>query len=134
LNRPREGLGAGCAAYGIAFLEIMGLLHPVWKKAWPIRVRVPMAAIGGPITGKKVPFYKVFGMSRWAKENEPHRRLVLYEPTLVWEWIRKTWREESATPTGNVKPDKRGKALGLVYDCRHVPVPDEPIFFGRANQ
>lgn len=134
LNRPREGLGAGCSAFGVAFLEIAGLMHPQWKQAWPIRVRIPLDLIGGPLTGNKVPLQKILFRTNWAKETEPHRVLELYEPYYIWAWIQKTWKAEKERPSGNVQLDQRGKALGLVYDCRHCLVPTEPIFQGAAAQ
>ena len=132
LNRPREGLGAGCSAFGISFLEVAGLMHPVWKKLWPIEVRIPTKLIGGPITRQKVPLTKVLSVFRWARPDEPHQVLTLYEPYKIWDWIVKTWNQEKAQPTHKVGLMLRGKAKGLVYDCRHLPCPTEPIFQGAA--
>lgn len=134
LNLPREGLGAGCSIFGIAFLEVAGLMHPVWREKWPVSVRIPLELIGGPLTGNKVSPWKIVKASRWAKESEPHRVLKLYEPFYIYEWILAEWRKESAAKTGRVKLLKRDKAYGLEYDCTHVAPPDEPIFQGKAAE
>ncbi len=126
LNRPREGLGAGCSAFGVSFLEVAGLLHPVWAKEWPVEVRIPTEVIGGPLTGNKVPLTKVLLLRRWAEPKEPHMVLKLYEPYRIWSWINRTWDAEKANPTHKVGLLQRGKAKGLVYDCRHLPCPTEP--------
>lgn len=134
LNLPREGLGAGCSIFGIACLEVAGLMHQVWREKWPISVRIPTKLIGGPLTGNKVSPWKVVKASRWATESEPHRVLKLYEPFYIYEWILAEWRKESAEKTGKVKLLKRDKAYGLEYDCRHVAPPDEPMFQGKAAE
>ncbi|HAE38075.1 MAG TPA: hypothetical protein DCG57_05475 [Candidatus Riflebacteria bacterium] len=133
LNLPREGLGAGCSIFGIAFLEIAGIMHPVWREKWPIKVRIPLELIGGPLTGNKVPIAKVAKAKRWANENEPHRELMLYEPYYIFQWIKAEWAKEHKAGTGRVKLLKKGKAYGLEYDCTHVAPPDEPMFQGEAT-
>ncbi len=128
LNKPREGLGAGCSAFGVSFVELAGLLHPVWKKTWPIQVRIPEKLIGGPITGNKVSLRKIIKVKRWATEKEPHKVLKLYEPYKIYEWICKTYDKEKVKKSHTAGLMKRGKAKGLIYDCRHVPCPKDPIF------
>ncbi len=134
LNRPREGLGAGCSAFGMAFVEVAGLLHPVWKEKWPISVRIPNTLIGGPLTGNKVSPWKVVKAGKWAKESEPHRVLSLYEPYNIYEWILEEWRRENTQKSGRVKLLKRKNAFGLEYDCTHVAPPEEPMFQGAAAE
>ncbi len=132
LNLPRQGLGAGCSIFGIAFLEVAGLMHPVWREKWPVKVRIPLELIGGPITGNKVSPWKIVRAKRWAKEDEPHKELMLYEPFYIVEWIKAEWAKEFKAKTGRVKLLKRGKAYGLEYDCTHVMPPEAPIFEGEA--
>jgi len=132
LNRPREGLGAGCSIFGIAFLEVAGLMHPVWREKWPVKVRIPLEIIGGPLTGNKVSIAKVTRAKRWANENEPHRELMLYEPYYIYQWILAEWSKEHKAGTGRVKLLKKDNAYGLEYDCTHVAPPEEPIFQGEA--
>ena len=134
LNRPREGLGAGCSAFGIAFVEVAGLMHPVWREKWPVSVRIPNTLIGGPLTGNKVSPWKVLKAGSWAKESEPHRVLTLYEPYYMYEWILEEWRRENTAKTGRVKLLKRKNAFGLEYDCTHVAPPEEPMFQGAAAE
>ncbi|HNX74702.1 MAG TPA: hypothetical protein PLM07_08960 [Candidatus Rifleibacterium sp.] len=134
LNLPREGLGAGCSAFGMAFVEVAGLLHPVWKEKWPISVRIPKTLIGGPLTGNKVSPWKVVKAGRWAKESEPHRVLSLYEPYNIYEWILAEWQKENQQKSGRVKLLKRKNAYGLEYDCTKIAPPEEPMFQGAAAE
>ncbi len=132
LNKPREGLGAGCSIFGISFLEVAGLMHPAWREKWPVSVRIPLELIGGPLTGNKVAIHKLAKVTRWAKEDEPHRVLSLYEPFYIFSWINAEWAKENKAKTGRVKLLKKGKALGLEYDCTHIAPPSKPIFEGAA--
>lgn len=132
LNLPREGKGAGCSAFGVSFLEVAGLMHPVWEKEWPIQVRIPLELIGGPLTGKKVSVMKALKIGRWAREDEPHRVLKLFEPYKMYQWIHKEWNRESKSKTGKVKLLKEQNALGLEYDCTHLQASAETIFQGEA--
>lgn len=143
LNLPREGLGAGCSAFGVAFLDVLGLIRPEFEKNWKVSVLLPNELLGGPGTGKRVSLWKTC-MGRWAKPGEPSRPLVLYDPDLIFSWIHKIWEqkkfqqlhEELANPQGDyldrVQLIKRGQALGLGYDVTRVPVPRDPIWQGAA--
>ena len=127
-NEPRKGLGAGCSIYGVSYLEIAGFLHPIWQQKWKLAVKIPESLIGDAKKGKKVPITKLLTFGRWAKDGEASRLLELYDPDLIYKWINGTYKKEAPNPSGKVTLLKRGKALGLQYDCRHVPVPTEPLF------
>ncbi len=59
-NSPREGLGAGCTAFGLSFFEVAGILPLHWSEQWSVSVEVPHRLIGGPINNKRIPLEKVF--------------------------------------------------------------------------
>lgn len=139
LNLPRQGLGAGCSAFGVSFLDVLGLIRPEFDKEWKVKVLIPLKLLGGPITGKRVSLVSAV-LGRWAKENEPHRVLELYDPDLMFSWIHKKWEQEKFSqlhekvidPRGDYLPAvqlvNRGKALGLLYDVSRLPVPTDPIW------
>jgi hypothetical protein len=145
LNRPREGLGAGCTAFGISFLEVAGVLQPDWEEAWFVDVRVPMNLIGGPLTGNFVPLEDLFFAKQWASPDEPHHVFRIADPYLMFEWIHFQWNllmTEDSDESGDkmfdldveVSPVLRQKAKGLVFDFSSIPVPDEPVFLVPAEQ
>jgi len=107
-------------------------MHQVWREKWPVKVRIPLELIGGPLTGNKVSVAKVARAKRWANEDEPNRELMLYEPYYIYQWILAEWAKEHKAGTGRVKLLKKDKAYGLEYDCTHVAPPEEPIFQGEA--
>lgn len=133
LNLPREGLGAGCSIFGITFLELAGVMHPVWREIWPVRVRIPMHLIGGKYNpDNRVMTFDMMRTSSWAEENEPHKELMLYEPYYIHRWILSEWRREYEQKTGRVRLLMNNNAYGLEYDARQVPTPEDPIFQGAA--
>ncbi len=145
LNRPREGLGAGCTAFGISFLEVAGVLQPGWEQAWYIDVRVPINLIGGPSTGNHVPLEELFFAKEWASPEEPHQVYRIADPYLMYEWIHFKWNllmTEGSDEADKVlfdlgvevSPVLRQKAKGLVFDFSSFPEPEEPVFLVPAQQ
>lgn len=114
--RPLYREGAGCSAFSMAFLELARLDEPRFRQAWGFDVRVPMSLIGGQDNpGNEVTVFELFTTFRpWARETEPHKRLVGWDPTLMFTSIRK-WARSGAEPT-----EKRGRALGIVLDRTSV--------------
>lgn len=135
LNKPREGLGAGCTAFGLSFFELAGIVQPDWLESWTVNVRVPYYLIGGPATGNFVPPEELFTVLEWAAKGEPHKVFSIIEPYLIYEWIHEAWDRLTSGAQqvdgfdGEIPvPVLRGRARGLVYDFSHYPVPEEPVF------
>jgi len=138
LNKPREGLGAGCSAFGVSFFEVAGILQPGWEDSWVAEVKVPFHLIGGPTTGNAVPLSEVFIAKQWAGSDEPFRLFRIIDPYLIFEWINEKWtalmKEDNSDSTAEIDgklqvcPVMLGKARGLVYDFSGFPTPDEPVF------
>lgn len=144
MNRPREGLGAGCSMFGVVFLELAGLLHPEFEKKWIVSRNVPNALIGGPLTGRKVSVKNAI-LSRWAKDTEPHTVLSLYDPDLIYNWVLKEWEQAKFNRLHGVSTPERGylnrmqyvrrqKALGLSFDVSDIAPPTDPIWQGKAAE
>jgi hypothetical protein len=135
LNKPREGLGAGCTAFGVSFFEVAGIIQQDWLESWTVNVRVPYYLIGGPATGNFVPLEKVSYTAEWALEDEPHKVFSIIDPYLIYKWINEVWvGHRSGMHQSDAFDDEvpvtvsRGKARGLVYDFRQYPMPEEPVF------
>lgn len=136
-NSPREGLGAGCTAFGLSFFEVAGILPWHWSSQWSVSVEVPHRLIGGPINNKRIPLEKVFFTGTWAKEHEDSKTFTITDPYLIYYWILEHWQllnndaEKGMEKLGAntvIEAVLRGKAKGLVVDFSHIPPPNEPIF------
>jgi hypothetical protein len=118
--RPLHREGAGCSAFSMAFLALANLEEERFRQFWTFDVRVPMSLVGGRENpGNAVHVAKLFFTTRpWATEDEPHRRLVGWDPTMMFTairaWSRSALRDRSAVV------ERRGRALGLVLDRQHV--------------
>lgn len=123
--RPLYREGAGCSAFSMAFLELARLDEPRFRDDWSFDVRVPMSLVGGADNpGNRVTVFELFTTFRpWAREDEPHRRLVGWDPTKMFTSIRSLAR--TSLRDGSIPVERRGKALGLVLDRRSVAPRDE---------
>ena len=132
-NRPRAGEGAGCSAFGASALEIAGLLDPVYRRHWSIALRVPRRAVGGHLTGLRVPVRRVLLAPvgrRWAAEGEAGFPLFFWSPDRMHGWVQRAWDSEKELPPLPYRRGRRGNALGFTFDARLIPTPTEPIWEG----
>jgi hypothetical protein len=118
--RPLYQEGAGCSAFSMAFLELANLDEARFRSEWSFDVRVPMSLIGGADNpGNSVSVLKLLFTTRpWASEDEPHERLVGWDPTKMFTSIRSM--AKAGLRDRSVRVEKRGRALGLVLDRRGV--------------
>jgi len=128
-NRPRYGEGAGCTAYGTAYLEVAGLLTPEMKEKWAKTIRVPIDMIGGgeaDTPKRKVSVIRLlFSFWRkWATPEQPHRELFFWDPDSMHSWIHEVFHS-SRTDFGRISMDR---SLGLTWDARAVPTPTDPLW------
>lgn len=134
--RPRYQEGAGCSAYAASFGEIAGFLDPQIEEQWMQLIRVPKKFIGGPITGKRVSFFKILTAFRakWAKENEDHILTHFYDPEKGYHWAKEQYW--FARVGGDVAgfpsiPEKRGNSLGVRVDFSSIPTPQDNFWLKR---
>jgi hypothetical protein len=123
--RPLNREGAGCSAFSMAFLELARLDEAALRSEWSFDVRIPLSLVGGRDNpSNKVTVFELFTTFRsWASEDEPHRRLVGWDPTKMFTSIRS--RARTALRNHSEVVEKRGRALGLVLDRRNVAPREE---------
>jgi hypothetical protein len=126
-NKPREGSGAGCSAFGASFIELAGLMPVEVLSKWLVSVPVPQQLIGGPKNdNKKVSIFNIFSKGKWADTlSDAYKTATYYEPGLMYRWIVDKWNNADTTGYDKVR---RQNAKGIVMDCRQYPVPDGPIW------
>lgn len=125
-NRPRAAEGSGCSAFGVAFLELAGVLTPQMRENWSRLVRVPDSHTGGLDTGRHVSFLRLATSipTRWSTEGEPSRELFFYDPDLMYTWIME--RFNGADPAFGRESD--GKISILKWDASHLPLPGDGLW------
>lgn len=139
-NEPRKGTGAGCSAFAMSFLDICGYIDPAFTSAWIRRVNLPKSLVGGPVTGNHVSLAKTIFKAHWAKPGEESIALALYDPELMYNWLKQTHKQafQLYKEQGNYKSmkvlgknfrfDQRGKATGLIVDITDLPPATDPVW------
>ena len=131
-NKPREGKGAGCTAFGTSFIDVAGLGSAVDIEQWTVRANVPDKLIGGPEGNNRwVGIHRIMFKRKWADTTrQAYRKIVYHEPSLIYRWIMNEWATKGAITTHGYKRTQKGKAKGLLIDCAQYTVPNEPIWQG----
>lgn len=128
-NRARYGEGGGCSPFATAFLDLAGLWTDEYARAWVIDLNLPLEHCGGPAFGRRVNAFKTLAtIKRWARDDEPHAKISMIDPTLMFRWIENTWKKEFRQASGEWMLEKDRGSLCLVKDCRNVPTPTDPIW------
>jgi hypothetical protein len=119
-NRPRLGEGSGCSAFGTSCMTVAGVMTKDMAKSWNRKVLLPKSLIGGD--GKKVKMSKLFfgkQAGSFARPDEAHERLDIFDPELIHDWIENKWHEHATgkNPSPKMKIEKDKNAFGLVVDA-----------------
>ncbi|MBI5371356.1 MAG: hypothetical protein HZA79_04930 [Sphingobacteriales bacterium] len=132
-NKPREGLGAGCSAFAVSFLEVGGLLDILPDSLWKVEVNAPAKLVGGHHSiYHYVQAVKIFLARHWLPAADPSGwRYSNYEPSRIYQWIRNTCTQESIA--GPFQVSRMGRAPGLLVDCRDRMPPAESIWKTRPD-
>lgn len=128
LNKPREGLGAGCAEFSMSFLDVAGIDHNNWRRAWEIRVKVPEKLVGGVgINSRHVSILQLLLVNRWAKETEPHLVFEVVEPFYMHRWISQMHAQLPDEHRENLRAAKKLNSIGLIVDHSEKSPPGEAV-------
>lgn len=126
-NRPLYAEGAGCSAFGASFAEVTGVLDQELIENWSHSVNIPLAFSGPPLRDESVNLLKVMmNAQSWAKESEPHQKLMFWSPDHMFAWVNK--KVAAAATEKQFSVVELGKSKGIVFDKSHMPVPAGPIW------
>lgn len=130
VDRPRYGESAGCIAYTMSYIDLAGFLSDYMLSDWRRHLKIPKDLIGTPETKARLRLldYAIFRkQARWAREDESHLKLDVYDPQLVYEWITKVAQSGQYYPD-LIEVKSFGTNYHLIFDKRNVPTPTEPIW------
>ncbi len=132
------GEGAGCSAFGIAMLDVAGLLDEE-SKSWMRTVNIPMSLIGGKfnnnhrITGRNIKKTTVWNDGT-GLENVDFVPFSIYDPSLIYYWIIQQRKLSGESGILGYFPANEAIIPGLSADRRQVKInPEEPIFVCRPD-
>ena len=136
LNRPREGLGAGCAMFSISFLEVAGIDYSPWWSDWSEYVKVPERLIGGlGINNRHVSLVKLALSRNWARDGEPYLPFEVFEPWNMHQWVVGFHQhpEEVAKKYPELELVRNSPVPGVHINARDLEAPEAPIFLHRGE-
>lgn len=121
---PRKGEGAGCSAFAMSVLEVLGLITPEMEMSWKRTLSLPESLITTQTHKAKT---GVLGLARgkgrgWAKPGERQVKLNFWDPELMFNWVgKKAQRQE-------LKSEADGKHLTVFWDAQSLRMNKEPLF------
>ena len=133
------GEGAGCSAFALSFLSVGGLLLDEFMN-WMIRINIPTDLLGGPYNpGNNVTLKEIRKTYCWAESADGQEKgyapFEIYDPSLIFNWITKSWASEQIMDGFRVARVKINKARGILMDMREENVPEnETLFMERKNK
>ncbi len=132
-NKPREGKGAGCSAFGVSFIELAGLMQKHELSTWQVQVQIPENLVGGPEANNRwVGLHKILLKRKWADTTrQRYRTITYYDPALINNWILSEWDHTGKIEHPHYTRELKGKAKGLVIDAATQTVPDNPIWISK---
>ncbi|TVR89117.1 MAG: hypothetical protein EA411_03220 [Saprospirales bacterium] len=130
LNRPREGLGAGCAKFAISFLKVAEIDFSPWRSEWIEFVKVPERLIGGMgINNRHVSILRLLLSANWAKEGEKYVPFEVYEPWNIHQWVL----AQHEKPDGKIGIIEKSGNPGVIMDFTNSDPPQTPVFILEAD-
>ncbi|HEY6914702.1 MAG TPA: hypothetical protein VI413_08500 [Paludibacter sp.] len=132
---PRyEKEGSGCSAFGMALLDVAGILPPE-SKDWEVSIKMPMDLIGGEYNNyKKISVLDILTRKNWYKDHGTEGidfiTYKTYDPAFVFNWIMNMRTKLDA----DFQADSENGIPGLLADRSQVVIPEsEPVFMKRKD-
>jgi hypothetical protein len=125
---PLKGEGAGCAAFGVSFMRVAGLMDS-FTDEWKEIIDVPKRFIGGPLTGNRVSVAKLLThpFAQWSS-RKPHIHLEAWNPERMHSWVARMHRKVRFGFYDGKWPasiSEKGRSLQLTLDMSERPTPTE---------
>lgn len=136
---PRyENEGAGCTAYGMAILDLAGILGEE-QKNWKVDVNIPVNLIGGAFNdGAKVRTKSIRHTGSWyagsADSLGAFIPFGIYDPGFMYDWVMKKREAAGDHVAGGYIPVMEQNIPGVISDRRSIrPPAGEPVFLKRTQ-
>ncbi len=129
---PRyEKEGSGCSSFGMALLDVAGILPTGWEE-WRVEIKIPMHLIGGVFNqNKKIKISTILNSKSWytgeGKEDIDYVKYTVYDPARILEWIKKCRTQNNY---GYIA-ENENNVVGIKIDMSHAQF-IEPVFLQRT--
>ncbi len=118
---PLKGQGAGCSAFAISLLELLGLVSPEIEDSWSRQLRIPMDMVTSQNRVARLGFMNMLlgADAAWAKDSEMHYRLQFWDPERMYNWCQLILREKQNPKNISVDLEK----TEIIWDARWAELP-----------
>lgn len=94
--------GAACSSFIIALMDVAGVLPEFAPQKWAVNLNIPMHLIGGKLNNnKRISLKSIAKTKEWHNgsgvEGVDYAHLELYDPALIYDWIKQRRAEEGDT-------------------------------------
>jgi len=133
-----ENEGAGCSAFGMAMLELAGILNDEME-AWKVEVNIPMNLIGGEINpGNRVSLKEIKRARQWHNGsgtlNINYLTQWIYDPSVIYNWVLDQISDTSSSSLIKYVDASTHQYPRLFANVTHFEIDNtRPIFTHRDN-
>lgn len=127
---PLRGEGAGCSAFGVSFLQVLGLFPAEIDKAWSRSLNVPIELLSSRSRRARIGFFGFLrGRDRsWALPHEDHIRMRFWDPELMYSWVGAMAQKPSLPAYLSIYKESHSPFMSVLWDARNYPLKSESIF------
>jgi hypothetical protein len=118
VHRPLMAEGAGCSAFAVSFLKVLGIYDQNLELEWGIKLQIPLNLAGAPVTNHYRSLWSLYQSTKW-ETGSIAKEIFFYEPDKMYQWTLKMFKEFPQMVTNNNQ---------INLDLTLVPVPRGPIF------
>lgn len=126
---PLRGEGAGCSAFAVSFLQVLGVDVDAIFPSWRRELRVPKALMSTQSRWAEIGIWGYLWRQengRWAhSKTEPHVHLRFWDPEKIYQWIQNF---EVLPKMKGVSKSREGLFVSVLWDLRKVPIPQDDFF------
>ncbi|MNJ96803.1 hypothetical protein D3C87_145360 [compost metagenome] len=121
---PLRGEGAGCSAFAVSFLQVLGLFPEEIDQAWRRELKISEELI---TTSSRKATIGVLGFGQgknrpWVRSRERYVTLSFWDPELMFKWAGDMAR------SGRLPSKSEGPFISVQWDARGQAMASGPVF------
>ena len=135
-STPHFGQGAGCAAFGVSFLQILNFFPESLERHWQRTLAVPWELLSSKTRSARIGFIGYLrGKDRpWASPREKQIQLKFWDPELMYNWVGDiAQNKKEPSPYMWVEKDPLTPYQRVVWDVRTYPTSHDYFFAYRRG-
>jgi hypothetical protein len=128
---PLIGQGAGCAAFAVSFLRVLGYVPKEFQEQWKRQLDIPDRLLTTKSKTAEIGFFSFINGkdTTWAQPGEPQIHLDFWDPELMYNWVGNVATDQVRFRDPlSVEAEYGGKFLAVRWDLSRYPTNILPAF------